>query len=400
MVRKHGSPDWVRRPGSGPEGTWTDDDDHLASRARPAFGRRPADASQPWKDLARQLYLQRLAPLEEHLKATDKLQAVGHLIVLPSPDMAGIPVEALTQQFYVSYAPSGTMFAWLQEHRPTSEAPSATLLALGDPTFQPARNDGDPAKANAPGSARRPEGFGQLPGTRQELLGIARVFSKTQLLMGSQASAHNLDELAASGGLRTFRYLHFATHGVLDDKRPLRSALILAQDRSPDSQQALDSKQFSDSRLTAERILRGWKLDAELVTLSACNTGLGKYAGGEGYLGFSQALFLAGARSLVLSLWQVDDAATALLMARFYENLLGTPDATVKPMPKAEALAEAKRWLRGLGPDEVRQLTKDLPTRGTRGRVEPRRKVDASAAVHGYDHPYYWSGFILVGDPR
>ena len=62
--------------------------------------------------------------------------------------------------------------------------------------------------------------------------------------------------------------------------------------------------------------------------LSACDTGLGKFSGGEGYLGFSQALFLAGGRSLLLSLWQVDDAATALLMTRFYENLLGTPEKT------------------------------------------------------------------------
>jgi CHAT domain-containing protein len=218
--------------------------------------------------------------------------------------------------------------------------------------------------------------------------------------MGSQASAQNLEQLASSGGLRTFRYLHLATHGVLDDKRPLCSALVLAQDRPPDPAPAVDGKRLPDSRLTAERILRSWKLDADLVTLSACDTGLGTYAGGEGYLGFSQALFLAGARSLVLSLWQVDDAATALLMARFYENLLGTPEGTVKPMPKAAALAEAKRWLRGLGPEEVRQLTKDLPTRGTRGRVEARRKAEGPAAVHGYDHPYYWSGFILVGDPE
>ena len=132
---------------------------------------------------------------------------------------------------------------------------------------------------------------------------------------------------------------------------------------------------------------------------SACGTALGRYAGGEGHLGFSQALFLAGARSLVLSLWEVDDAATALLMARFYENLLGTPEKTVKPMPRAEALAEAKRWLRGLGPDEVRQLTRDLPTRGTRGRLAPRKAAEGPAVVPTYEHPYYWSGFILVGDP-
>src|SRR5262245_56274829 len=141
-------------------------------------------------------------------------------------------------------------------------------------------------------------------------------------------------------------------------------------------------------------------LDADLVTLSACKTGLGRKSGGEGYLGFSQALFLAGARSLVLSLWEVDDAATALLMTRFYENLMGTPEGTVKPMPKAEALAEAKRWLRGLGADEVRQLTRDLPTRGTRGRLAPRKPGERPAAVRTYEHPYYWSGFILVGDPR
>jgi len=200
--------------------------------------------------------------------------------------------------------------------------------------------------------------------------------------------------------LRTYPYLHFATHGVLDDQRPMRSALILAQDRVPDPLEA--ARKGTDSsrgRLTAERILRTWKLDAELVTLSACESGLGRYAGGEGYLGFSQALFVAGARSLVVSLWPVDDTATALLMTRFYENLLGTPEKTVKPLPKTEALAEAKKWLRGLRPDEVEQLTKDLPTRGTRGRVE-KKAGEGGAAVRNYEHPYYWSGFILIGDPR
>jgi CHAT domain-containing protein len=404
LVRHRGDPVWVRLPGTGPAGAWTDEDDRLAARARRAFASRPAEPNGPWKDLARKLYLQRLAPLEGHLKAGADSPAVGHLIVLPSHQMAGIPLEGVADRFTVSYAPSGTMFAWLREHRPAAgrEALPASLLALGDPAFQPARDEGASSpKATRPGSGDRREAFARLPGTRQELLGLARVFSKTQLLMGSEASEQNLDRLATSGDLRAFRYLHFATHGVLDGQRPMRSALILAQDRLPEPlQAALKGKAPYEGRLTAERILRGWKLDAELVTLSACESGLGRYAGGEGYLGFSQALFLAGARSLVLSLWQVDDAATALLMARFYENLLGTPEGTVKPMPKALALAEAKRWLRGLGPDEVRLLTKDLPTRGTRGRVEPRKGAASPAAVCSYEHPYYWSGFILIGDPR
>jgi CHAT domain-containing protein/tetratricopeptide (TPR) repeat protein len=398
LVRRQGAPVWVRLPGTGADGAWTDDDDRLAARVRRAFARRPTDGAGQWDDLARRLARQRLEPLADSLNAGDKLPAVRHLIVLPSHQMRGIPLEALTDKFTVSYAPSGTMFAWLQEHRPAAgrEALPKNLLGLADPALEPAQG-----KGARPAAGDQREAFAPLPGTRQELIGLARVFSESKLLTGPAASEQNLDRLAASGDLRTYPYLHFATHGVLDDQRPMRSALILAQDRVPDPvQAALKGQESSRGRLTAERILRTWKLDAELVTLSACESGLGRYAGGEGYLGFSQALFVAGARSLVVSLWPVDDKATALLMTRFYENLLGTPDKTVKPLPKAEALAEAKKWLRGLRPDEVEQLTKDLPTRGTRGRVEPKKAGEGAATVRNYEHPYYWSGFILIGDPR
>src|SRR5262249_13333517 len=155
-------------------------------------------------------------------------------------------------------------------------------------------------------------------GTRTEVQAIARAFPKAELLLGPEASEQNLDRLARTGRLRAFRFLHFATHGVLDDQAAMRSALILSQDQLPNPlEQVLAGKQAYDGRLTAEQMLRSWQLDADLVTLSACQTGLGKYGGGEGYLGFAQALFLAGARSLLLSLWKVDDTATALLMTRF-----------------------------------------------------------------------------------
>ena len=77
------------------------------------------------------------------------------------------------------------------------------------------------------------------------------------------------------------------------------------------------------SEITALEVARTWDLDADLVVLSACETALGKSAGGEGLLGFAQPLLAKGARSLVLSLWKVDDEATALLMTRFYKNFLG-----------------------------------------------------------------------------
>jgi CHAT domain-containing protein len=307
--------------------------------------------------------------------------------------MAAVPVEAIAKKYTVSYAPSGTMFSWLREQRAGRAAPAPILLALGAPTFQPPPANNAAAKA---GTEVSRETFAPLPGTQQEVSAIARVFSEPHYLMAERANGQNLDKLAENGGLRHYPYLHFATHGVVDNQYPLKSALILARDPGPVENDA----GRRDGRLTAEKILREWKLDAELVTLSACETGLGKLSGGEGYLGFSQALFLAGARSLVLSLWQVDDTATALLMTRFYENLLGTLDKTVKPMPKADALAEAKRWLRSLSPDDVRVLTKDLESRGTRGRVESRDGAADPKAVHTYEHPYYWSGFILIGDPR
>ena len=128
--------------------------------------------------------------------------------------------------------------------------------------------------------------------------------------------------------------------------------------------------------------------------LSGCETGLGRRASGEGYLGFSQALFLAGARSLVLSLWKVDDQATALLMVRFYENLLGKREGLPAPLPRAEALGEAKRWLRGLTATEAGEQAARLP----RG-AERAKPAATPAGVHPYAHPHYWAGFVLIGDP-
>jgi CHAT domain-containing protein len=145
-------------------------------------------------------------------------------------------------------------------------------------------------------------------------------------------------------------------------------------------------------RLTAARILETWKLDCDLVVLSACQSGLGKYERGEGYIGFSQVLFLAGARSLVLSLWEVDDTATALLMVRFYQNLLGKKRGLKGTIGKAEALRKAKQWLRNLSEKEARGAAQSLP----RGKVVPWKSPGGSRP---YGHPSYWAGFILVGDP-
>ncbi len=218
-------------------------------------------------------------------------------------------------------------------------------------------------------------------------------------LLGSAASEQRLRELLAGGALATYRYLHFATHGVPNLQRAFDSALILSRDRLPDPLDAvLSGGELVDGNITAAEILRTWTLSADLVVLSACQTAVGRYAGGEGYLGFAQALLLSGAQSVVLSLWKVDDIATMLLMTRFYENLLGARAGLVEGMPKAEALREAQRWLRALTRDEVEKTLAKLP-RGERGKVRQRTPTGTSRTSHPYEHPYYWAAFILIGDP-
>jgi CHAT domain-containing protein len=260
-------------------------------------------------------------------------------------------------------------------------------------------------------SGVRAAGFAPLPGTRREVQAIAALFATGQAttLLGPDATESNLQGLAQSGALKTYRFLHLATHGRANPDVALSSAVFLAAepDRPISSADPAALEAVSDGQITAEQIVRTWDLDADLVVLSACESGLGRYAGGEGYLGFAQALFVKGARSLVLSQWKVDDKATALLMTRFYQNLLGKRPGLSQPMPKADALDEAKRWLRNLTAEEVGSELATLE----RGKVRPLAKVDgpsphdASLAskptgVRPYAHPYYWASFILIGDPR
>jgi CHAT domain-containing protein len=90
-------------------------------------------------------------------------------------------------------------------------------------------------------------------------------------------------------------------------------------------------------------------------------------------------------------------------MTRFYENMLGTPEGGVTPLPKAQALAEAKQWLRRLSAADVDRLTTDLPKglpAGTRGIRREVTEAAAADALRPFEHPHYWSAFILIGDPR
>jgi CHAT domain-containing protein/tetratricopeptide (TPR) repeat protein len=381
LLRSQGQPAWEKLAGSGKDGAWTEADERLPAELRRAL-LTPQGA---WRPLAERLRKQRLGPLARHLAVTGGLPAVRQFVVLPSPALAGVPAEVFAEGYAVSYAPSGTLFAHLRQLPPPD---GRGLLAVADPAF-----------AGPKGKAAPPP----LPGTRAEAEALRRLCRGAgvpfRLLVGSRASEQELFALAGSGELAKLRYLHLATHGAMNDHLPLQSAVLLARDGLPEPLQQLQAgRPVYDGRLTADKVLRHWHLNADLVTLSACETALGKYERGEGHVGFAQALLLAGSRSVCLSLWKVDDTATALLMQRFYEDLLGRRPGLKGPLAKADALAEAQRWLRELPAKEAEALARRLPEAeriGTaKGVVRPR-----PAGPRPYEHPYYWAAFILLGDP-
>jgi CHAT domain-containing protein len=287
--------------------------------------------------MAEDLYRQRLSPVARYL------DGVTDLFVVSSGAMQGVPLEALIDEdtqcagdrFTVSYVSSGTVYAWMREHAPPRAAGTQHALVVGDPAL--------PAAG-------------------------ASSFDRAVVLSGERASEQEVVALAHR--LDRFDVIHMATHAAVDAQRPERSYLTLSQRGLPDPlASAMAGERIYDGKLTVHEIVREWKLDADLVTLSACRTALGRESRGEGFVGFAHAFLQTGARSVVVSLWEVDDEATSRLMGRFYENLTGHSNG--EPMSKAAALREAKHWLR--------EYTDDA------GRTPFR-------------HPAYWSGFILVGD--
>lgn len=296
-----------------------------------------------------------LAPLAGRLAGNRRLVLLAdgalHLVpfgVLPLGPTAGKNAEPLLATHEIVMVPSATALAD-QRRRLAGRRPAPGMVAvLADPLFL----------GSAPGSAQlsdpdrfEPGRFERLPYTAAEAQAIMRLVPRanrrqTLLALGPEASR----ELVLSGVLGRYRILHFATHGLLHPVLPERSGIVLAQ---------VDAQgRRRDGFLSAPDVA-ALDLPAELVVLSACQTGLGRELRGEGLLGLTQAFFRAGARRVVVSHWNVRDRATAELMARFYHHLL------TEGQPPAAALRAAQLELR---------------------------------ADEAWSAPYYWAGFSVHGD--
>ena len=300
---------------------------------------------------ARKLYDILLAPVPQLAQAV-RLTIVpdAALWKLPLETLRGTDDEYVLQSHTVSYVPSSTVLYYLRTLRRPVE-PQMAFLGIGDVPY-----DLEPKNTGAEHGVMRFVSRGiydlsgthlyALPETRNELISASQALGhlkQTTLLLGDKATETEFK----SEPLSDFKIIHFAVHGVSVPDFPDRDALILGRDlRSND-----------DGLLQVREIARV-SLDADLVTLSACNTGTGKVEGEEGSTGLVQAFLFAGARSVAASLWPVDDASTEFLMKQFYTHLAHGED-------EASALRQAKL-------DYIKS--------------------------RGDKSPVFWGPFVIVGD--
>jgi CHAT domain-containing protein len=261
---------------------------------------------------------------------------VRRVRVSPDGALAIVPFGALFEDREVALVPSGTVHGLLFPDRATR---GDGVLALGDPTY-PSTPEPATVLALRGGGERTP-----LPGTRAEAVAIS-----AEPFLGPRASEAELAR--ALPGRPRWRALHFGCHGFVDPRRPLLSSLALAPDPE------------HDGYLTVQEVLR-MRIPADLVTVSACESGRGRFYKGEGVMGFARAFMFAGAPRVVVSLWKVDDAATTALMTEFYR--LWNPRDGSPGIAAATALTRAQAHV----------------------RADPR-----------WAHPRFWAGWALWGLPQ
>jgi len=285
---------------------------------------------------------------------------------LPDPTLVSAGIsdssELLIGNHEIVIQPSISTLVAIRAERARSQSPNRTVVVLADPVFD--RRD-DRLTNDAPSStiraAERPTpsvpldepkqrggGLSRLAHTSEEanVISAAAPRGTTMIAKGFDASR----ETAMSSQLGEYQIVHFATHGFLDSEHPELSGIVLSM---------VDRNGVETNGLLALNDICNLRLSAQVTVLSACQTALGKDIKGEGLVGLTHSFLSAGSKSVVSSLWKVDDRATSILMARFYELMLQ------EGMSPASALRGAKLKLR---------------------------------QQERWSAPYFWAGFVLQGE--
>lgn len=304
--------------------------------------------------LARQLYSFLIQPVTG-VAEKSRLVIVpdGKLHLLPFAALQDGRGQYLLYSFATTYAPSANVLAALRAEHPR-QPPTRAFLGVGGVPYE--KNGPLIASLGKPGSITERVLRGlydlggakleNLPETREEIVSAAHEIGDAHsvTLLGPRAT----ETAFKAEPLADFRIIHLAVHAVSDPQYPERSALILGRD-----------EHSQDDGLLQQREIKNLPLGADLVTLSACDTGIGRLQGEEGVTSLVESFLFAGARAVVASLWSSDDSFTEALMARFYRHLAQEEN-------KAEALRNAK--------------------------------IDLLKEYGSGTSPFYWAGFVMVGD--
>jgi CHAT domain-containing protein len=304
-------------------------------------------------EVSRHLYEVLLKPIPE-LSNSDRILVApdGILNLLPFEALRDDRGQYLLKSHTISYVPSGTILDTLRRSQKHEPAPKP-LLAVGDVAYE---NQGGASKRlPTPTSVRgRIErgiadlsgiALNDLPQTREEVEEIGKIVGPGAVILLAKDATETAFKKEP---LDQFRILHLAVHGFADTQYPERSALVLGA----------DPKSGDDGLLQVREIIR-LRLNAELTTLSACDTGVGKLQGQEGISNLVEAFLVAGSKSVVASLWSADDTSASALMERFYQRLA-----------QGESTSSALR----------------------------NAKLDLLTKYGDQLSPFYWAAFITVGE--
>jgi len=280
---------------------------------------------------------------------------IKKIIFIPDDILHFLPFETLNttqnetnfllNKFQIAYTPSITSLKKIiKKKQANGSKRPMDIMAIGDPYFGSIEKENEKVSNLRNFFSSNTFSFERLEYSGTEIDRVSSLFKEKKIntLLRERAS----EDQFKKQNLKDYKIVHFATHSVIDNQNPIRSSILLSLDDDPQEDGFLQMREIYNL-----------SLNSDLVTLSSCQTGLGELIKGEGIEGINRAFFYAGASSVLMSLWPVNDQATYQLMERFYSHL-----------HSSESIANALR----------------------------KAKLELSSSQL-LSHPYYWAGFVISG---
>ncbi|MFQ6118448.1 MAG: CHAT domain-containing protein [Methanosarcinales archaeon] len=323
--------------------------------------------------IAHNLYKELIAPAIPYLDGIKHLIIVPHgcLHYLPFEMLITNPVEKKTnenvsiseyqnphyliEEYSISYSPSASVLDPKLLYRKRTNPQKGELIAFANPDFGDiSQEETEETTRNLFLTKAMRQRIEELPYAEQEVEEIKKYYRNPLILKKKEAKEESFVKNSAY-----YPVIHLSTHGFLNEAHPIYSGIVFSY-----------NEEIKDVDLLHAYEIFNLDLNCDLVTLSACETALGQEIekiGGEGVVGLTRSFLYAGAESLVVSLWKVEDESTSYLMSEFYKNM------REKGLSKVEALRQAKLSL-----------------------IKKEKKIEGTN--FSYSHPFFWAPFILVGD--